>query len=133
MVHSYRRTASRADRRPGKESSPSTSHLHRASTARATREDIPEEAKASHLQAPRPPNTLDAGYGLGIPSQGPPAEEKEPKRGGPDFDYLRCGSDQRGFPAGIRPLGLDRADPHALVALPLPARGLPATPPSWRW
>lgn len=66
----------------------------RTSTAlnclRKLREDIPEEAKLSYLlRRLGLPNTLDAlDTALGYLA-GPPAEEKEPKRGKPDFDYFQ--------------------------------------------
>ncbi len=66
----------------------------RTSTAlnclRKLREDIPEEAKLSYLlRRLGLPNTLDAlDTALGYLA-GPPAEEKEPRRGKPDFDYFQ--------------------------------------------
>lgn len=66
----------------------------RTSTAlnclRKLREDIPEEAKLSYLlRRLGLPNTLDAlDTALGYLA-GPPTEEKEPKRGKPDFDYFQ--------------------------------------------
>lgn len=66
----------------------------RTSTAlnclRKLREDIPEEAKLSYLlRRLGLPNTLDALDTALEYLAGPPAEEKEPKRGKPDFDYFQ--------------------------------------------